>query len=87
MVTDNDLIVNGISRGLNGPFIAKKCTMDIDGDGAVLATIDGLLLARAEAGVTGNGVASGAMGVAATRTSWPQIRDFLVSQCGMLLAP
>ena len=87
LVTDNDLTVNGIIKGLNGPFIAKNCTMDIDGDGAVLATTDGLLLARAAVGITGNAIVAGALGAAATRTSWPQIRDFLVSQCSMSLAP
>ena len=87
LVTDNDLTVNGIFKGLNGPFIAKNCTMDIDGDGVVLATTDGLLLARAALGITGNAMTSGALSATATRTSWPQIRDYLVSQCGMTLAP
>jgi len=61
--------------------------MDIDGDGTVLATTDGLLLARAAVGITGNAIVAGALSAAAMRTSWPQIRDFLVSQCGMSLAP
>ena len=87
LVTDNDLTANGTIKGLNGPFIAKNCTMDIDGDGNVQAVTDGLLLARAALGVTGSAIATGALGAAATRTSWPQIRDYLVSQCAMSLAP
>ena len=61
----------------------SNCSMDIDGDGKVLPTTDGLLLARASAGLTGNAVITGAIGAGALRTTWPQIRDYLITQCGM----
>jgi len=61
----------------------RNCSMDIDGDGKVLPTTDGLLLARASAGLTGSAVTTGAIGVGATRNTWPLVRDYLVTQCGM----
>lgn len=67
---------NRTNPGLN-------CSADIDGDGKVLPTTDGLLLARASIGMTGNAVISGAIGAGALRTTWPQIRDYLITQCGM----
>jgi len=76
-----------IARLSGGPFGYKNCSMDIDGDGKVLATTDALLLARVALGVTGNAVVAGALGVGATRTTWTGVRDYLVSQCGMNVAP
>ncbi len=76
-----------IARLSGGPYGNKNCSMDIDGDGKVLATTDAVLLARVALGVTGNAVMAGALGVGATRTTWTGIRDYLVSQCGMNLAP
>ncbi len=61
----------------------RNCSADIDGDGKVLATTDGLLLARASLGMTGNAVITGAVGVGASRASWTSIRDYLITQCGM----
>lgn len=57
------------------------CTLDIDGDGSYSATTDGLLLARAMMGLSGNSVISGALGVGATRNTWLEIRDFLRDAC------
>lgn len=62
---------------------ARNCSADIDGDGKVLATTDGLLLARASLGMTGSAVITGAVGVGAPRDTWAEIRDFLITQCGM----
>jgi uncharacterized delta-60 repeat protein len=61
----------------------RNCSADIDGDGKVLATTDGLLLARASLGMTGNVVLSGALGLGAQRNTWEEIRDYLITQCGM----
>jgi uncharacterized delta-60 repeat protein len=61
----------------------RNCSADIDGDGKVLSTTDGLLLARASLGMTENAVISGAVGAGALRNTWPAIRDFLITQCGM----
>ena len=65
----------------------SNCSMDIDGDGKVLPTTDGLLLSRASSGMTGGAVTTGAIGTGALRTTWPQIRDYLIGQCGMAIGP
>ena len=71
-----------------GPFDAKNCSLDIDGDGRVLATTDMLIGTRAALGITGNAVIGGiSFAPNATRNTWPLIRDFLVTQCGMSLVP
>ena len=61
--------------------------LDIDGDGKVLATTDGLLLVRALLGLTGDAVVSGALAPTATRSTWPAIRSYLNGQCGLALLP
>ena len=76
-----------VTRLNGGPFGYKSCTMDIDGDGSVLATTDALMLARVAMGMTGAAVTNGAVGAVAKRTTWAQIRSYLVDQCGMSLAP
>jgi len=76
-----------VARLYGGPFGYKNCSMDIDGDGKVLPTTDGLLLARISAGFTGANALSGALGNGATRNTWPKIRDYLVSQCGVNVSP
>lgn len=71
-----------------GPFAARVCSVDLDGDGRFLATTDGLIFNRVGLGLTGDAVVAG-IGFApeATRTTWPLIREYLVTQCGMSLAP
>ncbi len=61
--------------------------LDIDGDGQVLASTDGLLLVRVLLGLTGDAAIGGALGPTATRNTWPLIRAYLNGQCGMSLAP
>ncbi len=69
-----------------GPFGYRQCSLDIDGDGRVLATTDSLIHARIALGITGPAVVNGITFAAnATRNTWPLIRTYLVSQCGMLL--
>jgi uncharacterized delta-60 repeat protein len=73
-----------IARFEGGPFGARQCSLDIDGDGKVLATTDALIYARIALGITGNAVFAGInFPAGATRTSWTDIRSFLISQCGM----
>ncbi len=67
---------NRANSGLN-------CNVDIDGDGKILPTTDGLLLARATAGMTGDAVITGAMGAGAQQPTWDKVRDYLIAQCGM----
>lgn len=74
-------------RMTNDSMPGFACSMDIDGDGKVLPTTDGLLLSRALMGMTGNSVIQSATGVGATRATWAAIRDYLVLRCGLKLKP
>lgn len=75
-----------IVRYEGGPFGYKSCSMDIDGDGRVLATTDSLIHARIALGLIGPAVTNGiAFAASATRNTWPLIRDYLVSHCGIPL--
>lgn len=73
-----------IIRLENRANVGRNCSMDIDGDGVVSPTTDGLLLARAAAGMTANAVTASAVApIGAKRNTWPLIRDYLIQQCGM----
>ena len=77
-----------LARYQGGPFDARICSMDIDGDNQTIATKDGLIATRVMLGLTGSAVIGGITFAShATRTTWPAIRDYLVSQCGMSIAP
>lgn len=77
-----------IARFEGGPFTAQACSMDIDGDNRVTATVDSLIHARIALGIRGAAVISGiGFPANATRTTWNNIRDFLVTQCAMDIAP
>ncbi len=83
--SNNDFCV---ARYEGGPFDARNCSMDIDGDNQTIATKDGLIATRVMLGLTGNTVIGGITFAShATRTTWPAIRDYLVSQCGMSIVP
>lgn len=71
----------------SGSAAATNCSMDIDGDGLVQATTDGLMLARAMFGLTGTAVTNGAIGAGASRNTWSAIRNFLNTRCGHNFAP
>ena len=62
---------------------APKCSLDIDGDGVVNATTDGLILLRAMLGFTGTSALANAVAPGAARTTWGQVRDYLFDQCRM----
>jgi uncharacterized delta-60 repeat protein len=66
-----------------GPDTAKNCTMDIDGDGLINATTDGLILLRAMLGISGTNALANAVAPGATRSTWPQVREYLFDQCRM----
>ena len=73
-----------LTRLNGGPFEAKQCSLDIDGDGLVLATTDVLIHTRIALGIKGPAVIGGINFPAnAKRKTWPLIRDFLFSQCGV----
>ncbi len=76
-----------VARYDSGPFVYQICKPDLDGDGLMTATVDGLIYLRVMFGLTGSTVLNGiSFPPAATRNTWPLIRDYLVSQCGMSLA-
>jgi uncharacterized delta-60 repeat protein len=96
--TDGKIVVAGacrngshfdvcIARYEGGPFDSQNCKLDIDGDGLFVATKDALILTRIALGITGPAVISGiSFAPHATRNTWPLIRDYLVTQCGMSLS-
>ncbi|MEO7254307.1 MAG: S8 family serine peptidase, partial [Casimicrobium sp.] len=59
--------------------------LDIDGDGQVLATTDGLMLLRTALGLTGDAVVAGATAPGAPRSTWLAVRGYLNGTCGMTL--
>lgn len=69
-----------------GPFGYKACSLDIDGDNQTIATIDGLISTRVMLGMTGAAVINDiTFAPHARRNTWPLIRDYLVTQCGMVI--
>ena len=73
-----------VNRFQGDAYTGARCTMDIDGDGAILATTDGLLFSRAAMGLTGTAVTNGiSFSPSATRADWDSIRDYLNLHCGM----
>jgi hypothetical protein len=63
------------------------CTLDADGNGAVDALTDGLLLMRAMLGLTGTAATTGATGPNAARTAWADVRKMLIANCGLQVNP
>jgi len=59
------------------------CSMDLDGDGVVSATGDGLMLVRALLGFSGGAVTTNAAAASGTRRSWGEIRAHLKTSCGV----
>jgi uncharacterized delta-60 repeat protein len=78
-----------IARYEGGPYGARNCSLDIDGDGKTTATIDGLIATRVMLGLTGSAVIGGiGFPPNATRDQWGtnssrDIRKYLVGQCAM----
>jgi uncharacterized delta-60 repeat protein len=68
------------------PYVSAQATLDIDGDGDVLAHTDSLIHTRIALGFTGSRVTEGvAFQARATRRSWADIRSHMNAQCGMNL--
>jgi len=75
-----------IARYEGGPFGARQCSLDIDGDGVVLGTTDLLILNRIARGVKSSSAITGVAFVNhASRKTWDAIRTHLVAQCGFAL--
>jgi subtilisin family serine protease len=71
-------------KQVSAAALVETCNMDIDGDGKVLATTDGLILMRAMMGMKDSAVSSAAV-PGSPRSDWATIRAFLVNACGMNL--
>jgi uncharacterized delta-60 repeat protein len=91
---DGQLLIGGgggemkIFRLRGGWFGARNCDLDVDGDNISGTTNDILLATRASMGFTGSSVSQGVSFAAhASRKTWSDIRTYLVTQCGMSLAP
>jgi uncharacterized delta-60 repeat protein len=87
---DFSVVIGGINtefcvtRLNGGPFGARQCKADIDGDGVLSAATDTLILARVSLGIVGNAITNGInFAPQATRNTWPLIREYLNTQCGM----
>lgn len=77
-----------LARYQGGPNDARTCTLDIDGDNRVQATTNALIYTRISLGMSGPSVLTAITFAShATRSTWPAIRDYLVTQCGMAVAP
>ena len=57
--------------------VTQGCVLDVDGNLAISATTDGLMLLRAMLGLTGTAVTAGATATGAPRTTWAQIAPFV----------
>ena len=60
---------------------AAVCSMDIDGNGRIEATTDGLLMTRYILGIRGPALTNGALGVGAARTDPADIAAYLACPC------
>lgn len=62
---------------------AALCSLDADGNGAIDAVTDGILILRAMFGLTGTAVTNSAIGSGTpSRTTWALLRGFFNGSCG-----
>ena len=66
------------------PMAAGACNLDMDGDNALTATKEGLVLLRAMLGFTG---ANTTTGTGITATQWANARPLINTNCGTNFAP
>ena len=69
------------------PSTLTGCTLDLDGNGSINATTDGLMMLRALLGLNGTAVTGNALGTAPTRGDWASIRSYANANCGTNFAP
>lgn len=89
---DGKLVLAGVCGSATYPVCLVRyglaCSLDIDGDGLVLATTDALIFARVSLGLRGDPVIAGInFAATAPRKSWAAIRDYLAGSCGQALTP
>ncbi|MEQ1593518.1 MAG: hypothetical protein ABL985_00305 [Casimicrobium sp.] len=73
----------GPGNPLFAPIGVVKCSLDVDGDGTVLATTDTVMMARAALGVTGAPLTANAFSANAPRRTPTDVSNFLRDSCGM----
>jgi hypothetical protein len=73
----------GPGNPLFAPIGVVKCSLDVDGDGTVLATTDTVMMARAALGVTGAPLTANAFSANAPRRSPADVSSFLRDSCGL----
>lgn len=101
---DGYIVLSGLCSSANAPpylFCAaryeggargyRECSLDVDGDGQITATVDSLIHARLALGITGSAAVNGInFPAAAKRNVWAgdgdnSVRKYLNLQCGMRL--
>jgi alpha-tubulin suppressor-like RCC1 family protein len=85
---DNTLGQRGSAPfGAGDPVFASigvvKCSLDLDGDGQVLATTDAVLLARAALGYSGGALTTNALSASAPRRTSQDLLSYLNASCGI----
>jgi alpha-tubulin suppressor-like RCC1 family protein len=65
------------------PIGVVKCSLDLDGDGEVLATTDAVLMARAALGYTGVALTTNALSASAPRRASLDLLSYLNASCGI----
>ena len=74
----------GAGGPVYGPIGVVKCSLDLDGDGQVLATTDAVLMARAALGYTGAALTANAFSAAAPRQTSVDLLSYLSASCGLV---
>ena len=65
------------------PIGVVKCSLDLDGDGQVLATTDAVLMARAAMGYSGAALTTNALSANAPRRISTELLSYLSASCGV----
>jgi alpha-tubulin suppressor-like RCC1 family protein len=73
----------GAGNPLSAPIGVVKCSLDLDGDGQVLATTDAVLMARAALGYSGAALTTNALAAAAPRRTSVDLLSYLSASCGV----
>jgi hypothetical protein len=78
----------GVNLSTRAVASTTGCTPDIDGDGFITSTIDGLILSRVRRIPDSTAIIGGIVfPLGATRNDWTSIRNHLVNNCGVQLSP
>ena len=73
----------GTGTPVYSPIGVVKCSLDLDGDGQVLATTDAVLMARAALGYSGVALTTNAFAANAPRRTAADLLSYLSASCGV----